>query len=284
MAGLFGFFDFTRPGPGVPENEPEKRRIFVYFITLWRRALKLVQLNLIYFISGIPVLILYYYLSGFIVNNAELRSWLSAAGGGYSSADMRLSISAARAAFSFFAVATLGAGPLSAGNAYILRNFSRGEHSWVWSDFWEQARKNFSQSSALLIINSALLIVFAQSMRFYSLAKGGAPLYSLILLLTGFFIALFFAAHFYVYPLMVTYKLSLKNIYKNALLFSLMRLIPNLLILALTAGFILLGSYFPAAGFVIMAAGGFSFLGFTAYFYTTGVLQKMMPKVEDEEK
>jgi hypothetical protein len=29
MAGFFGFFDYTKPGPGIDKDEPQKAAIFV---------------------------------------------------------------------------------------------------------------------------------------------------------------------------------------------------------------------------------------------------------------
>ncbi len=31
MAGFFGFFDYTKPGPGVPEDLPPKSKFIVFF-------------------------------------------------------------------------------------------------------------------------------------------------------------------------------------------------------------------------------------------------------------
>lgn len=30
MAGFFGFFDYTKPGPGVPEDLPPKSKFIVF--------------------------------------------------------------------------------------------------------------------------------------------------------------------------------------------------------------------------------------------------------------
>ena len=30
MAGFFGFFDYSKPGPGIEKDEPQKAALFVF--------------------------------------------------------------------------------------------------------------------------------------------------------------------------------------------------------------------------------------------------------------
>ena len=34
MAGIFGFFDYTKEGPGIPKNGPKKKTFVVFFETI----------------------------------------------------------------------------------------------------------------------------------------------------------------------------------------------------------------------------------------------------------
>lgn len=51
MAGIFGFFDYTKPGKGVNKEDVNKKGISLYFDILLRRFRKLIPLNLMYIIA-----------------------------------------------------------------------------------------------------------------------------------------------------------------------------------------------------------------------------------------
>ncbi len=56
MAGIFGFFDYTRPGKGVDKGGPEKKRFFVFWDLYFRKFWKLIQLNLIFLLFSLPII------------------------------------------------------------------------------------------------------------------------------------------------------------------------------------------------------------------------------------
>ncbi len=55
MAGLFGFFNYERPGKGVSENTPEKKGVFLFFEMLGMRYKQIIMLNLLFILTSIPV-------------------------------------------------------------------------------------------------------------------------------------------------------------------------------------------------------------------------------------
>lgn len=56
MAGFFGLFDYSKPGPGVSKNEPEKKRFFVFWELYARKFFRLVIANLLYVLVSLPVI------------------------------------------------------------------------------------------------------------------------------------------------------------------------------------------------------------------------------------
>ncbi|MBE6810303.1 MAG: DUF624 domain-containing protein [Ruminococcaceae bacterium] len=56
MAGLFGFLDFTREGPGIRKDAPKKKTFFVFFETFFRNFWRFFSINLVYFLTSIPIL------------------------------------------------------------------------------------------------------------------------------------------------------------------------------------------------------------------------------------
>ena len=88
---------------------------------------------------------------------------------------------------------------------------------------------------------------------------------------------MFFAMNLYIYPMMVTFRLTLKQVYKNAAIFALIKWLPNLAILLLTAASILIPLLFIDGYFafivsillyVLIAPAFMSFLH-TFYVYPT---------------
>ncbi len=55
MAGFFGMFDASKPGPGVSKNEPKKKRFFLFWELYFRKFFKLIIANLLYALVSIPV-------------------------------------------------------------------------------------------------------------------------------------------------------------------------------------------------------------------------------------
>ncbi|MCL2013589.1 MAG: DUF624 domain-containing protein [Oscillospiraceae bacterium] len=56
MSKLFGgLLNYEKPGAGVDKDEPQKKRIFLYFILLGRKFFKLIQINLLFLVCCIPV-------------------------------------------------------------------------------------------------------------------------------------------------------------------------------------------------------------------------------------
>lgn len=55
MAGLFGMFDSSKPGPGVSKNEPKKKRFFQFWELFGRKFTKLILANLLYVLVSLPI-------------------------------------------------------------------------------------------------------------------------------------------------------------------------------------------------------------------------------------
>lgn len=55
MAGFFGLFDYSKPGPGVSKNAPKKKSFFVFLEIYFRKFWKLMIANLLYVLVSLPV-------------------------------------------------------------------------------------------------------------------------------------------------------------------------------------------------------------------------------------
>ena len=191
VSKLFGRFDPTRVGPGVPKNAPQKKRFFLFFEIYFRKFTKIFLLNLIYVLICLPIITI---------------------------------------------------GPATAGLTYCMRNFAREDYADI-SDFFDQFKKNFWQS---IVVNLILTIGFGAiifGLVFYSAAmKAGNHFASF-----GFVAAIvagviFLFMSYYLFVMMVTFRLKIRQLFKNAFIFAFAGLGSNLIITFFLA--ILYGAFF----------------------------------------
>ncbi len=153
MAGLFGFNNYNNPGPGVPKDAPPKAPILVFFEIVQRKFWNLIKINLLFCFLNIPGILL-----AILIADAVFPNLLS----GTASNDDLLFVDFL---FKFMIVSVLPlitVGPAQAGLTYVLRNYAREEHAFLWDDFKDCALKNFKQSLAISgiisLVTTALLL------------------------------------------------------------------------------------------------------------------------------
>jgi len=269
MAGFFGFFDYSKPGPGVNKDEPQKAPFFLFFELFFRKFWNLIKLNIMYFIFNIPALVwMIFWFVYFIdksfdsdpLNDLLFKFFIGAI---------------------FILIPTVTVGPAQCGFTYILRNYARQEHAFLWWDFKENAKKNMKESLIITLIDWVIYVIMLVNFRFYSLSNGDI----VMTIANGFFIIAFIVymmMHMYIYPMLVTFKLSVKQVYKNALLFALMKFIPNLGILLICAVIVFATfSIGSILGILLLCVITYSLIGFITNFYVYPQLKKyMMDKAE----
>lgn len=114
----------------------------------------------------------------------------------------------------------------------VVRNTARDKHSFGMSDYFETVKKNWKQALAAGIINTVIVALTVFSARFYldQYKASGSYLH-----LTGFSIMMslliiFNFAQYYMWTMMITFKLKLKDIYKNSFKIAIANLWRNLLV------------------------------------------------------
>lgn len=219
MAGFFGLFDYTKEGPGVDANAPSSPPIVVFFQVFFRKFWKLIQANLLFALFNIPalaaMLVAVMFLFPEQISDDIVYDFI-----------FRLSIG-----FILAIIPVITVGPAQAGFTYILRNYSREEHAFIWYDFKENARKNLKQSLLISIIDFVVVLLFGFVINFYLRYPDGNSLTAIAAGIAIVAFLFFLMMHIYIYPMLVTFQLSLKNIFKNAFIFSIVGLLPNLLII-----------------------------------------------------
>ena len=257
---FFGAGRFERaPGRDFrPEDLPDTR-VKLFFDALGVRWSAMVGQNLFYLLFWLPAVI----WSG--VNLLTLVQMLADAPAG---ADMGARVYSL--AFTYLLILwplIAITGPATAGASYVSRNWARGQHSFMVSDFWEHARKNWKQALCVSTITGALPVLLLFLWRFYgALAESMSGLFiipEVIVLIAALLWLLMLQV---VYTMMVTYKLTLRQLLGNAMrmalgklpLFLGLRLLTSILPLGIAIVFL----YFPERATFPLAVGGFFYLVF----------------------
>ena len=172
-----GFFDYTKPGPGVDKKAPKKHAFFAFFELWFNNIWSLISVNITH---------------------------------------------------SLFATLVLPCGLSYAGITNVVRSMVRGKHSFGMSDFWDTVKKNWKQALPAGIINTLITALLAFGVYFYFSGTGVFAIIGTGVLLGVFMIFSFMK--YYIWLLLITFKLPLRKIYKNSFLFAFINFKKNLLV------------------------------------------------------
>ncbi|MBE7062974.1 MAG: DUF624 domain-containing protein [Clostridia bacterium] len=261
----FFTFNFDKPGRGVDKDAPQKRGFFLFFDVLLRKFWRICSLSLGYTLLSVPAAIVYLFLNIFLQ-------------GAFSPIKDPAFITYMGIYIMLFLVCFLGSGPASAGQAYVLRNFSREDHAWVWDDFWSQTKENFGKGLAMFLLDIVIVTLLISSAVLY-LNSGFLPLPPMISAVFGFLaiiaLIIWFMMHFFFYPLLVTLDMKFGQLLKTSFQLTMAKLPQCILIFVLSIAVfaILMALYFVNIAFVLLfAALGFSLVSFVYIFFATSVM------------
>lgn len=115
-------------------------------------------------------------------------------------------------------------GPFTAGASYITRNWARDEHAFIWSDFKDAIKENWKQALLISFITSLMPIILYICWTFYGAQAQTSVLYVIPQVLSLMVVLVWMMSLMYTYPMMVTYKLTFRNLLRNAMLLTIGRL------------------------------------------------------------
>lgn len=278
--GLFN--GYMKPGPGVSKDAPQKTAFFLFFDIYFRKFWDLIKMNLLYFISivwfFIPLaLILVPLFSDY--KNMVGNLFLSFTSGG-------VAMHLPNPWLLLYLLPLALAGPATAGFTYVLRNFAREEHAFLWSDYKDTIKSNWKQALATGIIQvvAGMLLVFATAYYYQNIHRSFAFVVPFIFSLLISILFLFM--QYYVYVLIVTFRLTLSQVFRNALIFSILGLGRNLLITIFCVIALVISFYFLPLAVVFVPLLTFSTIGLIVNFWVWPVVKKFMidPNPENQKK
>lgn len=256
MAGFLGLGNYAKEGPGVKKDEPEKKGFFLFFELYFRKFWKLCELSLLYSLFCIPFFIPSVLVVLFCSNQPILGliSMIPLAG---------------------IAIPTVGF-------TFILRNFARQEHAFLWMDFKDTIKSNWKQALIFGIIDFVVAYLAYISITFYNQQISVNQLFIIPFAITIFIAIVYAFMQFYIPVMIITFDLSLKQIFKNAFIFAFAGLGRNILI-SLVLGIILLLCYISPLACILLPVIGIATFGFVVLFNVWPLIKKFMIYEEPAE-
>lgn len=180
-----------------------------------------------------------------------------------------------------FCIPVVTIGPATAGMTKILRNYAREEHAFVWGDFIETFKKNFKQAflySVVDLLVTAFLVLDLLSVQ--NVPNRVIVVLSMAAILLSFTIWTFM--RYYIYPMMITFRLTFRQLLKNAFIFCWAGFIRNLFLtvfLALSAVLTAYVVYITQNVILLILIAltlWFAFTGFLTNFMVYPLIKKYM--------
>ena len=177
-------------------------------------------------------------------------------------------------------------GIVTPGVAYVTRNWSRDEHAFIWSDFKDAVKENWKQGIVLSLVTSLVPIIVYTCWNFYgSLANTQSAFMmvpQVLVLMVG---VIWYLAITYMHPLIVSYKLKMKDVLRNGVLLAIARLPMSVgirllhclpMVIGLGLAFFVSPMYCILGLFAYYLIIGFSLSRFVTASYTNAVLDRFI--------
>lgn len=202
----------SRMYQGNPDKEDLKKedlkegRIKLFFTVMQIRFWQLIHVNVIYALFSTPHFLLFYIYLGAALKNPKDAS-----------------------AFFLYILLLIFPlnillGPAIAGFTNVIMKWAADEHAWAWADFKEGIKKNWKQSMVIMAINGIMSIMFYINFLFYGSVAKGSFFYQFLLYTMVLIVLLYALMNMFIFPLIITYKLKIGQIFKNSFLLTMINL------------------------------------------------------------
>lgn len=274
------FRNLDQPGPGVYVEDTKEGPVVRFFRFLALKFFTLCLSNMLFVVLNIPMVALALVMSSYllpIINpififDNFVESIINVSGG---VADGDITMVAEQMYFSYMLIGALFLlalglvviGPVQSAFVFVYRNYARAVPSFYWEDFFKSLKVNWKKSIFVTIFTAVVSIILLFNIGFYLTIYTGRFSQALAAVFITFFLV-FLCVHHYVYPLLVSLELSLFKIYRNALIFAVIRLVPTLgiillqIVVAVLIPFLLIF----LAGNIGIGIAGIMYVGFVFAF------------------
>lgn len=226
---LFRIYNYDKPGKGVSKDEPKKSAFANFFSILGGRLTRLIQLNLLFMIPFCVVFAFCLVLFFLPITRYDLIF-------------VKGSVTYQFSLWNFYVVPLpfIFLSPFFAGLTYVTRNYTRREHAFIYMDSKEAIAKNWKQFLLNGIVTYILYVLLSFADIYYYASLNESWVYGIPFAICVIATLVLLFASYYVPIMMLMFDLKLGQIYKNALIFSILGLVPNLIITGVSAGLLFL--------------------------------------------
>ena len=239
--GLFSK-NYETAGVGIAKNAPKKKGAALFFDIVGRKLWKLMELNLLYMLFFLPLVMMLPVVS--IFKNSDTASIIVTC--------------------ILLVIFMILIGPATAGMTKVIRAFVIGKHSFIVSDFFKSFKSNFKRAVIVGFFDCLIFISAISSLMVYpalAVQTGSKAIYIPMVITFSLFLVVIIMNN-YIFLMMTATNLSMKNLFKNSFALSFVALKQNLLTFILTLlviavmvilrmyllpVFLLLIPFFPAA-------------------------------------
>jgi len=289
LGRFFNSFYYGKAGKGdyTPENLPANR-VQLFFETLRVRWGSLVKLNLLYVLFWLPALLwsLWNYMALEGISSMEFAGEIMQS----QASEQLLSLVGTWLLILWPCVAITG--PATAGVSYVTRNWARDQHSFMFSDFKDAFAANWKQALPISCVSGLMPLLVYVCYSFYGDMASQSVLYTVPQMLVVVLGVIWLLAQQLIYMLMVTYKLTFRQLVRNSFILSVGKLPLSfgirLISLAILALGVLVMLFIPGvSGYAALVLAvyylffGFAFSRFLYASYANAVCEKYInPNIE----
>ena len=160
-------------------------------------------------------------------------------------------------------------GPATAALNYVCRNFTQRKPISFFSEFVEKCKEHFKQGLIVGLIQTFATVLLVTSFLSWTSASWGASegwrtMAVIVIFLVGY---LMFFGSFYLYPMMVSFNLTIKQLFYNSFILAMTQLWRNLVILGVAIALLFLTFLLWPLTFPVIL-----FLFFATLFFVSNAL------------
>lgn len=293
MGRLYNFFSGTknRSGKGVTKKQVEfdKKLGFGFFFKLLKMRLgKFSATNLIFSLCNIFFFVALFGLAGILDDSTitaanPLYAQVAAIAKNDSSpgiatlvsvycasTDLRIISEISQILMSSILVLILTFGISTIGLVYNIRNVCTGEYIYTWIDFFYAIKRNFKQGIVIGILDALLIFMLVYDIIMYSSLANLSFMYLVFYYASILLAVVYYIMRFYIYLQLVTCKMTIGKIIKNAFLLTALGFKRNFIGLVGAAIFIVLYFYsyllLPQFAILLLCIFVFSFLTYIGVY------------------
>lgn len=261
--GLFDRLYYGKAGKrDYSVQDMPKNRVSLFFMVLKDRFFDLIKVNMLQIVFWIPFII-WTYLNIVVIQQVDAEAIIEGENG------VQMLMSTLSGYLFVWLVGLIPCiaitGPSSAGSAYVMRNWARDQHAFLFSDFKDAFKSNWKQALPVSLITSLIPLVAYTAMTYYgTLATQNMLMF--VPLVIALCVALLWTLMLpLIYPMMIGYELRLGDLIKNAFLMACARL-PQMIfarvITALPLVGLFLSVYYGSGIGLMIASVYYIFFGF----------------------